>query len=64
VVVALLAVFFIMGSSEIYIDGAPTPTEQIVLTVIALVVPLAVLAGWTVSGCIATARSPSSRSLR
>jgi cytochrome bd-type quinol oxidase subunit 2 len=49
VVVALLAVYFLTGTSEIYIDGAPTRAEQIVLAVIVLVVPLAVLAGWAVS---------------
>lgn len=49
VVVALAVVFVVTGSSEIYIDGAPTPAEQIVLAVIALVVPLAVLVGWAVS---------------
>jgi MFS family permease len=49
VVVALLVVFFLTGSSEIYIDGPPTPAEQIVLAVIALAVPVAVLVGWLVS---------------
>jgi hypothetical protein len=49
VVIALLAVYFVTGSSEVYIDGAPTPAERIVLGVMALAVPLAVLVGWTVS---------------
>jgi hypothetical protein len=50
VVIALLVVYFVTGSSEVYIDGAPTPAERIVLGVVALAVPLAVLVGWTVSG--------------
>lgn len=41
VVVALLVVYFLTGTSEIYIDGAPTRAEQIVLAVIVLVVVLA-----------------------
>jgi hypothetical protein len=49
VVVALLVVYFLMGTSEIYIDGPPTPAERIVLAVIALAVPVAALAGWRVS---------------
>jgi hypothetical protein len=49
VVAALLVVFFLMGSSEIYIDGAPTRVERIVLGVIALAIPLAVVVGRTVS---------------
>jgi hypothetical protein len=49
VIVALLVVYLLTGSSEIYIDGAPTAAERIVLGVIALVVPLAVLAGRLVS---------------
>ena len=48
-VVALLVVFLLMGASEIYIDGAPTPAERIVLAVIALVIPLAAVVGWAVS---------------
>jgi hypothetical protein len=43
VVVALLVVYFLMGTSEIYIDGPPTPAERIVLAVIALAVPVAAL---------------------
>jgi hypothetical protein len=49
VVIALLVVYFVMGTSEIYIDGAPTAAERIVLSVIALAMPLAVLVGWSVS---------------
>jgi hypothetical protein len=49
VMVALLVVFFLTGSSEIYIDGAPTPAEQIVLAVIVLALPLALTVGWVVS---------------
>jgi hypothetical protein len=49
VVVALLAVFFLTGSSEIYIDGAPTPAEQLVLAVIVLALPLAATVGRVVS---------------
>lgn len=48
VVVALLVVHFLLGSSEIYIDGPPTPAEQAVLAVLVLVVPVAVLAAWWV----------------
>ncbi len=49
VVLALLMVFFLTGSSEIYIDGAPTPAERVVLGVIVLAAPLAVLVGRAVS---------------
>ena len=49
VVSALLVVYFLIGTSEVYIDGAPTPVERIVLTVIALAVPLGALLGWLVS---------------
>ena len=42
-------VFFLIGTSEVYIDGAPTRVERIVLAVIALAFPLAALAGWRVS---------------
>jgi hypothetical protein len=49
VVVALLVVYFLTGSSEIYIDGAPTAAERIVLGVLALAAPLAVVVGRAVS---------------
>src|ERR1700759_2691307 len=49
VVLALLVVYFVMGTSEIYIDGAPTPAERIVLGVLTLSVPLAVAVGIAVS---------------
>lgn len=49
VVVALLLVYFLMGTSEILIDGTPTSAERIVLTVLVLALPLAALAGWWVS---------------
>jgi hypothetical protein len=49
VVSALLAVYFLIGTSEIYIDGPPTPVERLVLAVIALMVPLAAFIGWRVS---------------
>src|SRR3954468_23164913 len=49
VVIALLVVFFLIGTSEVYIDAAPTAVERIVLTVIALTVPLAALVGRVVS---------------
>ncbi|MCV7423528.1 hypothetical protein H7K45_23510 [Mycobacterium yunnanensis] len=49
VVLALLVVYALTGTSEIYIDGAPTPAERIVLAVVALTVPLAVLVGRVVS---------------
>lgn len=49
VVLALLVVYFVMGTSEIYIDGAPTPAERIVLAVLVLSVPLAVAVGIAVS---------------
>lgn len=48
VIVALLAVYFLLGSSEIYIDGAPTPAEQVVLAVLVLVIPAAALIAWLV----------------
>jgi hypothetical protein len=49
IVVALLVVFVVTGSSEVYIDGAPTPAEMVVLGVIVLVVPLALVVGRMVS---------------
>lgn len=49
VVTALLVAYFLIGTSEIYIDGAPTPVERLVLAVIALAVPLAAFVGWRVS---------------
>ncbi len=49
VALALLAVFLLTGSSEIYIDGAPTPAEQLVLAVLTLTVPLATAVGVVVS---------------
>ena len=49
VVTALLVVYFLIGTSEVYIDGPPTPVERVVLTVIALAVPLAAFVGWLVS---------------
>lgn len=48
-VLALLVVYWLEGSSEIYIDGAPTPAEQVVLAVLVLVLPVAVLVGRIVS---------------
>jgi hypothetical protein len=49
VVLALLVVYLVMGTSEVYIDGAPTPAERIVLGVLTLAVPLAVAVGIAVS---------------
>ncbi|MBV8966242.1 MAG: hypothetical protein JO191_08720, partial [Mycobacteriaceae bacterium] len=49
VVSALLAVYFLIGTSEVYIDGPPTPVERLVLAVIAFAVPLAALVGWLIS---------------
>ena len=49
VVTALLVAYFLIGTSEIYIDGPPTPVERVVLAVIALAVPLAAFVGWRVS---------------
>jgi hypothetical protein len=49
IVSALLVVYLLIGTSEVYVDGAPTPVERIVLTVIALAVPLGALLGWLVS---------------
>jgi len=49
VALALLVVFLLTGSSDVYIDGAPTPAEKVVLGVIALTAPLALLVGWAIS---------------
>ncbi|BBY28996.1 integral membrane protein [Mycolicibacterium sediminis] len=49
VTVALLVVYLVTGTSELYVDGAPTPAERIVLTVIVFCLPLALLAGWMVA---------------
>jgi hypothetical protein len=59
VVLALLVVYLLTGSSEVYVDGAPTSAERIVLAVIALSVPLAIVAGRAVS----RVRSRRTRSL-
>jgi hypothetical protein len=64
VVTALLAVYFLLGTSEIYIDGAPTPAERIVLAVIALAVPLAALIGGGCRGSAAPALNSLSPSRR
>jgi hypothetical protein len=45
-VTALLVVYFLIGTSEVYIDGPPTPVERVVLAVIALALPLAGFIGW------------------
>jgi hypothetical protein len=42
-------VFLVTGSSEVYVDGAPTAAETVVLGVIVLVVPLALVVGRTVA---------------
>ena len=49
VVLALLVVFFLTGTSEIYVDGPPTAAERIVLMVIVIALPLAALIGRAVS---------------
>jgi len=49
VVTAPLVVYFLIGTSEIYVDGPPTPAERVVLTVIVLALPLAAFVGWMVS---------------
>ena len=49
VTVALLVVYLVTGTSELYVDGAPTPAERIVLTVIVCCLPLALLVGRTVT---------------
>ena len=49
IVLALLVVYFVTGSSEVYVDGAPTAAETVVLVVIVLVVPLALVIGRMVS---------------
>jgi hypothetical protein len=46
---ALLVVYFLIGTSEVYIDGPPTPVERVVLTVIAVAVPLAAVVGRRIS---------------
>jgi hypothetical protein len=49
VMIALLVVDLVTGSSEIYIDGAPTAAERLVLAVLGLTIPLALIVGWAVS---------------
>ncbi|HYO01711.1 MAG TPA: hypothetical protein VET27_07410 [Mycobacterium sp.] len=49
VVSALLVVHLLLGTSEVYIDGAPTRVERIVLAVMGLAVPMGALVGWVVS---------------
>lgn len=49
VVTALLVVYFLIGTSEVYIDGPPTPVELVVLIVIVLAIPVAAVVGWRVS---------------
>lgn len=48
VVVALLVVYFMTGSAEIYIDGTPTTSERVVLAVIGVAFPVAAVVGWSV----------------
>jgi hypothetical protein len=48
VILALLAVYFLLGKSEILIDGTPTPAEQVVLAVLVLALPVAALVAWLV----------------
>jgi hypothetical protein len=60
VVTALLVVYLLIGTSEVYIDGPPTPVERVVLTVIALAVPLAALSAGCCQGCTAVAPRPRS----
>lgn len=57
VMVALLIVDLVAGSSEVYIDGAPTAAERLVLAVLGLTVPLALIIGWAVSRLRRRARS-------
>ena len=45
---ALLVVYFLIGTVEIFIDGTPTTPELLVLVVLALALPVAVLVGWRV----------------
>jgi hypothetical protein len=45
----VLAVYSIVGGGDIEITGNPTPSEWVVLAVVALVLPLMVLVGWLVS---------------
>lgn len=49
VIVVLLVVYLITGSSEVAIDGAPTASERVVLAVLVLVLPAAVLVGWLIA---------------
>ena len=49
VMIALLIVYFVTGTSEVYIDGAPTAAERIVLAVLVLAIPLALTVGSMVS---------------
>ena len=50
-----LLLYVIVGDRQVRIEGEPTTVEWIVLTIIALAVPLAAVVGWLVS------RLPSSR---
>ncbi len=49
VMVVALAVFLLVGTVDVDIDGEPTPVEWVVLVLLVVCVPLAVLTGWLVS---------------
>lgn len=44
-----LAVYFIVGGGDIEITGKPTPSQWVVLTIVAIALPLMALVGWLVS---------------
>jgi len=51
----LLAIFFVAGGREVYINGTPTTAQWVILAILAVALPLAALVGWLVS------RIPGSR---
>jgi hypothetical protein len=49
VAVCALAIYLLVGSTTVAIEGEPTPTEWVVLAVVVLALPLAFTVGWIVA---------------
>ncbi|HYO01316.1 MAG TPA: hypothetical protein VET27_05230 [Mycobacterium sp.] len=60
--ICLLIIYLLTGSTDIEVDGLPTTVEWFALAILALALPLAVLAGWLVSR-MTTARTRAAASV-
>ncbi|KAA0081624.1 hypothetical protein CIW52_17840 [Mycolicibacterium sp. P9-64] len=49
IALCVAAIYLLTGSTEIDVDGEPTLKEWVVLAILALAIPLTVLAGWLVA---------------